>query len=227
MKELSIFIDESGSFGTPVALPEYYIVTMVFHDQTNNISNDINIFEKSLIDSGFNIDYIHTSPIIRGNDIFNVYSLDERRKMLYKTLNFYMHCNIKHSSIIIDRKEAFDVVELSGKLAKQLSKLIKENINYFESFDKVIVYYDFGQSGISALLNATFSILLDNVEFRKALQSDYRLLQVADFISYIELLRIKKSANVLGTFEKKFFYKPQELNKVFIKAIDKKNINKK
>lgn len=43
MKELSIFIDESGDFGETRDIRDYYLVTFVFHDQTNDITeNTIN-----------------------------------------------------------------------------------------------------------------------------------------------------------------------------------------
>jgi hypothetical protein len=42
-KELSIFIDESGDFGDYMPHSPYYIVTLVFHEQAVNITQDINI----------------------------------------------------------------------------------------------------------------------------------------------------------------------------------------
>ena len=41
MKELSIFIDESGDFGKVIERPAYYLVTFVFHDQDNNIEQQV------------------------------------------------------------------------------------------------------------------------------------------------------------------------------------------
>ena len=43
MKELSIFVDESGDFGEYAQHAPYYIITMVFHDQANDISQNVNI----------------------------------------------------------------------------------------------------------------------------------------------------------------------------------------
>lgn len=48
MKELSIFVDESGDFGEYEKHAPYYIVTMIFHDQTIDISDNINFLNKSL-----------------------------------------------------------------------------------------------------------------------------------------------------------------------------------
>jgi hypothetical protein len=43
MKEISIFIDESGDFGKINRRSPYYIVTMVFHDQESNISTALDV----------------------------------------------------------------------------------------------------------------------------------------------------------------------------------------
>ena len=41
MRELSIFVDESGDFGEYEKHAPYYIITMVLHDQSVDISNEI------------------------------------------------------------------------------------------------------------------------------------------------------------------------------------------
>jgi len=81
-------------------------------------------------------------------------------------------------------------------------------------------------TSFGAILNTVFSIHFSNVEFRKAEPQKYRLLQAADFICSMELLKIKKNENRLSKSEKQFFYKPQELKKTFFKAIDKKQLGK-
>lgn len=41
MKELSVFIDESGDFGDTKERPAYYLVTFVFHNQDNDIEHQV------------------------------------------------------------------------------------------------------------------------------------------------------------------------------------------
>ena len=48
MKEISIFIDESGDFGEYAVHSPYYIITMVFHDQSVDISNNISKLDEEL-----------------------------------------------------------------------------------------------------------------------------------------------------------------------------------
>ena len=48
MKELSVFVDESGDFGGYEIHSPYYIVTMVFHDQDIDITEIENLFSKGI-----------------------------------------------------------------------------------------------------------------------------------------------------------------------------------
>ena len=225
MKELSIFIDESGDFGEVKERPAYYLVTFVFHNQDNNIEQQVSKLEESVKTTGFDVEYIHTGPVIRREEVFGRYSIDERRKLLYKMLNFVNNCPISYLTVVVDRKEATDKIALSGKLAKAINISMSQHQDFFGSYEKIIVYYDNGQTELSAILNAVFSIQFSNVEFRKAEPQKYRLLQAADFICSMELLRIKRDEKRLSKSEKKFFYKPQELKKTFLKGIEKKKLN--
>ncbi len=225
MRTLSVFVDESGDFGEPRFLPANYLVSFVFHDQAQDIAAPVAMLERSIRDAGFQIEYIHTGPVLRKEGIFNAYSLDERRQLLYKMLNFFNHCDISHYTVSVDRREARDKVTLSGKLAKEVKTFLDLHASFFNSFDKIIIYYDHGQIELSSILNAVFSVYFSNVEFRRAEPQNYRLLQVADFVCSMELLRIKWRENRLSSSEQKFFYKPQELKKAFQKSIDRKKMS--
>lgn len=107
------------------------------------------------------------------------------------------------------RREEFPAIfSIWGMWMKELSVFIDEN----------------GQNELSAILNAVFSIQFSNVEFRKAEPQKYRLLQAADFICSMELLKIKRDEKRLSKSEQKFFYKSQELKKTFFKSIEKKKL---
>ena len=226
MKELSVFIDESGDFGEITEQPAYYLVTLLFHDQKNEIASSIKKLEDSTKNSGFDFEYIHTGPVIRREDVFSGLSIDERRKLLFKMLNFIISTPITYEVATVNRKEAPDKISLSGRLGREISNVIEKNKSFFNRFDKIIVYYDNGQIELGSILNTVFSIHFSNVEFRKAEPQKYRLLQAADFICSMELLKIKKNENRLSKSEKQFFYKPQELKKTFFRTVDKKRLRK-
>ena len=139
-------------------------------------------------------------------------------------LNFISSCPISYITVVVDRKEAKNKVALSGKLARAIKIAINGYQDFFTDFDQIIVYYDNGQSELSAILNAVFSVQFSEVEFRKAEPQKYRLLQAADFICSMELLKIKSEEKRLSRSEEHFFYKPQELKKTFLRSIEKKKL---
>ena len=78
MKELSIFIDESGDFGTYNNNKSYYITTFVFHNQQYNINDNISKLKDKLNYINSNIEYIHLGPIIRRETVFRNLTIDQR-----------------------------------------------------------------------------------------------------------------------------------------------------
>lgn len=222
MEELSIFIDESGDFGDVVNMSPYYIVTFVFHNQSNDISSNIERFENQLKDCGFSDEYVHTHPLIRKEYPYHNLSIDDRRKILNKMLRFTMSCNISYHNIVVNKKEANDKMKLSAKIAKELSQFIRDNLSYFTDYSKIIIYYDYGQQELGVIINTILNTMFSNVDFRHASPKQYKLLQVADFICSMELLKQKHENNLLTKSENNFFYKPQELSKNYLKSIKKK-----
>ena len=65
MKELSIFIDESGDFGEYDHHSPFYIITMIFHNQEDDIQHLINMLNQELSYLDLTDCCIHTGPIIR------------------------------------------------------------------------------------------------------------------------------------------------------------------
>lgn len=139
MKELSVFIDESGDFGEINERPAYYLVTFVFHNQDNGIEEQVSKLEESVRSSGFDVEYIHIGPVIRREEVFARYSIDERRKLLYKMLNFVNRCPVSYLTVSVDRREATNKIALSGKLAKAINRALSEHIEFFSDFDKISI----------------------------------------------------------------------------------------
>ena len=222
MKELSIFIDESGDFGAADLNSPYYLVTLVFHDQDNSIGDIIDKLKASVLNSGFDDTFIHSGPLIRREHPYKYMKIDPRRSLIYKMRSFYLSAPISHATIVVDKRHFDDKFGLNRGLAKSLNEIIEDKLQYFLSFDKVIVYYDNGQQELNMIINTVIGLKLGCVEFRKASQSEYRLLQLTDFVCTMELLKIKLNEKRLSKSEESFFYKPQELKKTFIKILKNK-----
>ncbi len=219
MKELSVFIDESGDWGEYASHSPYYIVTMVLHDQSVDIVNDLKHLDENLKYMNCNNQCIHAGPIIRGEHQYRDYDPEVRRKLLKNMMYFMRHMKININSIYIEKKRNNDSISATGKLAKLLSKFIKEHYDYFNSFEHVKIYYDNGQVELNKILATVFNTLLDNVEFKRVQPTDYRLFQVADVACTLKLIELKLNNNSLSKSEKTYFETDRILKKNYIKPL--------
>lgn len=222
MKELSIFIDESGDFGEYDYRCPYYIIAMVMHDQSYDISADLEKLERELDYIGYPNHCVHAGPIIRQEQEYRFESMEVRQKIMKKMMSFLRQVDIKYKTVYIEKKHISDEVEAAGKLAKQLSRFLQDNMSMFASYDAVKVYYDNGQIELNKILSSVFNIFLDNVEFRKVIPSDYRLFQIADLVCTLQLLELKCDNHVLSNSEKRFFENDRTLKKNYIKPLKQK-----
>ncbi len=222
MKEISIFIDESGDFGEYAVHSPYYIITMVFHDQSVDISNNISKLDEELDYLGLHDLCIHTGPIIRKEEIYKEMSIAERRKIFNKMVAFVRQLNISYKSFYIEKKHIDDPVEAAGKLSKQIAEFIKDHYSDFLGSDSVKIYYDNGQVQVSKILASVFSVLLPNPIFRKVLPKDYKLFQVADLLCTFTLIELKINDNIYSKTEDAFFGNRRDFKKNYLKHIKKK-----
>lgn len=107
-------------------------------------------------------------------------------------------------------------------MARDLSQFIRDNFIYFQSFSKVILYYDNGQHELNRILNTVFATQLVEYDVRKVIPNEYRLFQAADLICTLELLRVKTEHQDLTSSEKRIFHSKRDLKKDFLKGIKKK-----
>ena len=180
MKELSIFIDESGDFGVYSHHSPYYIITMVFHDQNSDIQPAVEKLNRELSFLGLDNLCIHTGPIIRREEVYEYMTVHDRRRVFNKMVAFIRQADIRYKCFYIDKKHISDVVEATGRLSRQISQFVREHYEEFLSFDDVKIYYDNGQVEVSKILSSVFNALLPNPIFRKVMPSDYKLFQAAD-----------------------------------------------
>ena len=222
MKELSIFIDESGDFGEYTSYAPYYIVTFVFHDQSVDISENINILNKKVKDAGFPDFTVHSGPLIRREKEFKDLSTLERKRIFNFLYNFARTIDITYHPIIVEKKELDNKNGLNARIKKQLSSFLMSNIEMFMQYDRIVVYYDYGQMELSNILVKRFNASLSNVSFKKVEPANYKLFQAADMLCTLELLALKAENKALSNSELSFFTSGKELYKSYLKSIHKK-----
>lgn len=221
---LSVFCDEAGTLGAVMPHDPYYILTLVFHEQSKPIAEQVKHLEHSLGETKHvQGKAIHTGPIIRQNESYANQSIDERRHQFFRLMAFIRSCDLSYKSFMFKKTE-YDSVNLVGRISRELSLFIRDNLPYFTSFDRVILYYDSGQPQVAKVLSSVFNTLLFDVEIRRVRPADYYLFQTADLICTLELLAAKRDNSRLTKSDKAFFYKSGEMLRQ-IKAIRKKRFD--
>ena len=227
MKVLSVFVDESGDFGEYETHSPYYIVSMVLHDQSFDISDQIDRFNRELDQLGFHGHVVHTEPLIRREEDYRNLSPNERRTLFTKLFYFSMSCSISYKTFLYYKSEYDDLFKLQGRMARDLSSFIRNNLDFFQSFDSVILYYDNGQHQLNSILNTVLATELSGYDARKAFPLDYKLFQVADMLCTLRMLEEKIKENMLSKSDLLIFHNQRTLRKDFIKPIKKKEFGNK
>ena len=83
--------------------------------------------------------------------------------------------NFNYICPIIKKSECLDVIAMTGKLSRAITAEMTKHDAFWNSFDKVIVYYDNGQVELTKILSSVFNVLYTDVEFRKVKPVDYKL----------------------------------------------------
>jgi len=222
MKELSIFIDESGDFGAYDYHSPFYIITMVFHDQAADLTGPLKKLENDLTGIGFPNHCVHTGPIIRRENDYKYVNIVERRRILNYMAAFVRHIDIKYHCVHVEKAHIEDNLEIVAQLSRKIASFLKENYNKLKTYDNIKIYYDNGQHEVSKILVSVFSVLLPSVTIKRVVPSDYRLFQVADFLCSIELVKLKQQNSSLSSSELEFFGNLRDLKKNYIRPLERK-----
>ncbi len=223
MKKLSIFVDESGDFGPYAKHSPFYIITMILHDQSSDISNDIAKLSSEFINLGYTNDFVvHTGPLIRKEEIYCNMPPNDRRAIFSKLFFFTLRADIQYKSFVFDKRQYKDTMKMEATMARELSLFIRINLQFFQSFDNIILYYDNGQKQITRMLNNVLATELTEYDVRRVFPKDYKLFQAADLICTLELIDAKCKAGELTKSEMAVFHSKRDLYKQFIRPIKKK-----
>ncbi len=77
------------------------------------------------------------------------------------------------------------------------------------------------------MLIAVFITLFHNAEFRKAMQKDYKMLQVADLVCTAELTELKIKVHTLSRSERRVLGTDRNIQKYLLKPLKKKEFGDK
>lgn len=224
MLELSVFCDESGGMN---GTSKYRIVTLVFHNQDDSIELQISAYLRNLADKRLDNIPFHAGPLMYGKGPYQNMQLATRRRLFASFAFFQSKLPFRYKTFSYKRCEVSDERTFMDRFKKDLIIFLSENLDYFQTFDQVKIYYDDGQRTISKALHEAMeqSISKHALIYREASPTCYRLGQVADYLCAIELIGIKFDAKEITTTDEKFFgLSASTFKRDYLKKIRKKSL---
>ena len=220
MKRLNIFVDETGDFGFVKKSSELYGVSFTFHEQEKDITNEINILNNRLEKIGYS-DMIHMADLVMKRGDYSRYSINMRKNIFKIIYHFSRKATINYKTIIVDKKYTNNISVLKRKLFLEISKMVKDKEEYFNKFDKIVMYYDDGQEGLTNILNSVFYRFNGFEQRSNFNHREKRLFQVSDMLTYIDKYDYKYRNKYLFTKSERYFFSDDEIRKI-IRELNKK-----
>lgn len=221
-RRLNIFIDETGEFAFGKRSAKLYGVSFVFHEQSSDIARHIDALNGRLK----YLDYdgmIHMGDLVTGHGDYKDMDTPERRKIFTTLYRFSMEIPAKYTTIIINKKHLSTTAELKVILAQKMRDLVFDNLEYFQSFDEIVIYYDDGQLSLGRVIDRTFS-QFSGYERRKEFDhTKKKLFQVADMLTYVDKIAYKYKSHMEFTSTEKRFFSIKDVKKL-LKERSKKDL---
>ena len=205
VKELSVFVDESGSFDSQTMPSRFYVVSLVFHDQSTPLAPRIAALEEVLARLGHPSVCLHAGPIIRREDEFREMEVGVRRKLFNAMTAFARTAPVSCKSFCVDKRYSSSPDAIRKSLAAQIHDYMATHRNELSIHRCVKIYYDNGQPQIRGILTEAFATL-PAVFPVNVTPERYRLFQVADLICTLRLLRAKREAGLPPSKSEEYFF---------------------
>lgn len=226
MRELSIFIDESGDFGPYFQHSPYYLIGMIFHDQSCSIEDSLSSLRDNLKNLGLSPNfYIHVGPLIRKEGVFKNIDIKERRKLLCDLFAFFRKSEVLYKTFYVDKKYINNSIDMTVSLSRQIASFVDSNTDYFKQFDRVVIYYDNGQTEVTKIIVSVFEALIRGVKYKKPTPGKYKLFQSADLVCSLELMGLKMKNSNLSKTELRFFRDKRSFKNNYLKPMKHKEFN--
>ena len=227
VKEISVFVDESGSFAPDEESSRFYLICLVLHDQDADISAWVKNLEDYLESSGLGAQHcIHVGPLIRREGEYANMLREERQAIFRKMMAFIRKADISYRCFAFDKPFGQGDTAVHDRLLQDINRFLIEHADMFNSYDRLKVYYDNGQAQVKGILEEAFSMFSAKTEFVPEVKPEhYRLFQAADLLCSVELVCAKMNEGAgLSRSEDKFFGSEREFKRDVLKKLRQKAV---
>ena len=143
IKEVSVFVDESGSFEPDEESSRYYIVCFVFHDQNDDISPWVSQLESFLESIGLDARHcVHVGPLVRREGEYAAMLRETRQAIFRKMAAFVRKSPITYRCFSIDKHFDSRDAAVHDHLLQDITRFLISRSDEINAFDKVKIYYE-------------------------------------------------------------------------------------
>lgn len=178
-------MDETGEFGFGKNASRLYGVSLIFHEQSDDISVELDRLNERLSRIGYT-DMIHMADLIMKRGDYRSFDIKVRKSIFNAIYQFSRRIKVKYRTIIVDKKYTDSNKVLREKLTYKINSMIIENESYFSKFDRIIMYYDNGQEILGNILDLLFGKFDGYEHIVDFNHKEKRLFQVSDMLTYID-----------------------------------------
>ena len=210
----------------PRGRSKYYVLTLVFHDQSDSLEEHLARHAKGLRKRGLADTPFHTGPLMNGHGAFE--NLDLKTRKAYFQLFFIdvQHLPVVCHSLVYRRSEFDGNDALVAKMRRDVASLLRDRLSFFQTFDRVKIYYDDGQAIVAHALYSAFEQALakSSVLHRTYHASDFMLAQAADLLCALELAAVKFANKEATSTVERMFGSSGTFRKNYLRPLRRKRL---
>lgn len=166
---------------------------------------------------------VHVGPLVRREGEYSTMLRETRQAIFRRMAAFVRKSPITYRCFSIDKHFDSRDAAVHDHLLQGITRYLISRTDEFNSFDKVKVYYDNGQSQVKSLLAEAFAIYSSKTEFVPNVHPNaYRLFQAADLLCTVELVAAKAMDGEMSASERRFFGEKREFLRNILRPIRSK-----
>ena len=224
---LSVFVDESGRFQLPDESSQYYIVSLVLHDQRIPIDGLVAELDRHFSEMRLSNVCFHAGPLIRQKNAFAIMDWSFRVKIFRRMLAFAHKLDFKYHCLVVEKRFVDTKEQILERLQRDMEKFFDDFSASHPEYSRIKVYYDCGQTPVTNILLSAFKPRASLVvEFAQAVTPErYKLFQLADMIATLKLIELKLAhGEPMTPSEFKFFGGPRNFRTNYLRFVKSKEI---
>lgn len=186
---------------------DVYLITLVLHEHTDSLDDAIRTYLTHMTERGLPDVPFHMVDLIHGHGAYEGMDPAQRKPMLYAFATFVRTLPVTYVTFRFDSIDTAGKQDLESRIRRSVSDFIFEHLEHFQKYEEVAVYYDGGSSVVSNAVHAAFDFALARnvARYRNPVYSERRLLQVADYLTSIELAAIRYDQGDQSKTYERFF----------------------